>query len=353
MNKNHTSPRNSQPRTTQPAPQRQHQRGAWGLSLVIHLAALLLAGLIWQSLPQPGPSKTIRTGGIVLAQDQGSQETEYFDEQDLAAVAQGSSSAQPSNSSDNLQAQNPDSAVNESAVSLANLQLPGQERSRTSPSQVALGDPLATTKLSSQLPADRVSETFLEAERKRLQARKPVGPVGKVSLFGSEAAEGRSFVFVIDRSKSMGGQGLNALVAAQQQLQVALAGLLETHRFQIVAYNDKRVYFHPKVMVRVTQGNEARINEFFGNLLAVGGTDHEMAVLSGLRFKPDALFLLTDGGHPDLTAGQLTQIRKRAAGRTTIHTIQFGLGPLSGDTNFMQRLAQQNGGHFHYVNVRP
>ena len=180
-----------------------------------------------------------------------------------------------------------------------------------------------------------------------------MGPVGEVSLFGSEPAQGRSFVFVIDRSKSMGGKGLNALVAAQHQLQAALAGLVETHRFQIVAYHHKRVYFHPTALVRVTSGNEARVNEFFGNLLAVGGTDHAQAVLSGLRFKPDVLFLLTDGGYPDINAGQLSQIRRRASGRTTIHTIQFGLGQLSAEPSFMQRLAKQNGGHFHYVNLRP
>jgi hypothetical protein len=335
------------------APNRQRQRGAWSLSLAIHLGALILIGLIWQSMPTPVPPETVRSGGIVLAENSTNQSIEYFDEQAISQQARGSESEKQNNEADPLSATTLSPATEPGAASLSHLQLPGQQAGQQSPANVALGDPLATSKISSSLPADTISEQFLREERARLAARKPVGPIGQVSLFGSKAAQGRSFVFVIDRSKSMGGQGLNALVAAQRQLQVALAGLLETHRFQIVAYNDKRVYFHPKVMVRVTTGHESRVNEFFGNLLAVGGTDHEMAVLSGLRFKPDALFLLTDGGYPDLTAGQLTQIRKRTEGRTTIHTIQFGLGPRSEETNFMQRLAQQNGGHFHYVNVRP
>jgi len=346
-------PRNQAPDSVEPAPNRQRQRGAWGLSLAIHLGALVLIGLIWQSLPTPVPPETVRSGGIVLAENSANQSTEYFDEQDISQQARGIESEHQNNEARTLSATTLSPSTNTSAASLSNLQLPGQEAGQRSPANVALGDPLAKSKISSSLPADAISEQFLREERERLQARKPVGPIGQVSLFGSEAAQGRSFVFVIDRSKSMGGQGLNALVAAQRQFQAALAGLLETHRFQIVAYNDKRVYFHPKVMVRVTTGHESRVNEFFGNLLAVGGTDHEMAVLSGLRFKPDVLFLLTDGGYPDLTAGQLTQIRRRADGQTTIHTIQFGLGPQSEETNFMQRLAQQNGGHFHYVNVRP
>jgi len=329
----------------------QQRRGAWGLSVIIHLLALVGLGWIYSTLPTPAPSAAVRTGGIVLAQNS-SNSTEYYDEQDVSQQAKGLPTEQQRNESSLEASADLSPASSGTAVAINNIQLPGPASSQASPTNVTLGDPLADSKISSQLPGDPVSEQFLRDERARLQARKPVGPVGEVSLFGSEPAQGRSFVFVIDRSKSMGGKGLNALVAAQHQLQAALAGLVETHRFQIVAYHHKRVYFHPTALVRVTRGNESRVNEFFGNLLAVGGTDHGQAVLSGLRFKPDVLFLLTDGGHPEITAGQLVQIRRRASGRTTIHTIQFGLGQLSAEPSFMQRLAKQNGGHFHYVNLR-
>jgi len=332
---------------------RQQRRGAWGLSVIIHALALVGLGWIYSSLPTPAPSASVRTGGIVLAQNSSNNSTKYYDEQDASQQAKGLPTEQQRNESSLEQSTDLSPTSSANAVAINNIQLPGPESSQASPANVTLGDPLAESKISSRLPGDPVSEQFLQDERARLQARKPVGPVGEVSLFGSEPAQGRSFVFVIDRSKSMGGKGLNALVAAQHQLQAALAGLVETHRFQIVAYHHKRVYFHPTALVRVTSGNETRVNEFFGNLLAVGGTDHAQAVLSGLRFKPDVLFLLTDGGYPDVNAGQLSQIRRRASGRTTIHTIQFGLGQLSAEPSFMQRLAKQNGGHFHYVNLRP
>jgi len=319
---------------------------------VIHMLALVGLGWIYNSLPTPAPSASVRTGGIVLAQSSNNRSTEYYDEQDIAQQAKGLPTEQQQQESSLDPSTNLSPAATANAAAINNIQLPGPESSQAAPANVTLGDPLADSKISSRLPGDPVSEEFLQQERARLQSRKPVGPVGEVSLFGSEPAQGRSFVFVIDRSKSMGGKGLNALVAAQHQLQAALAGLVETHRFQIVAYHHKRVYFHPTALVRVTSGNESRVNEFFGNLLAVGGTDHAQAVLSGLRFKPDVLFLLTDGGHPEISAGELTQIRRRASGRTTIHTIQFGVGQQSGEPSFMQRLAKQNGGHFHYVNVR-
>jgi len=330
----------------------QQRRGAWGLSVIIHIVALVGLGWIYSSLPTPAPSASVRTGGIVLAQTSSNKSTEYYDEQDVTQQAKGLPGEQQTNESSLEQSAKLSPASNAFTATLNNIQLPGPESSQASPANVTLGDPLAESKISSRLPGDPVSEQFLREDRARLQARKPVGPVGEVSLFGSEPAQGRSFVFVIDRSKSMGGKGLNALIAARHQLQAALAGLVETHRFQIVAYHHKRVYFHPTALVHVTTGNESRVSEFFGNLLAVGGTDHAQAVLSGLRFKPDVLFLLTDGGYPDVNAGQLSQIRKRAGGRTTIHTIQFGLGQLPADPSFMQRLAKQNGGHFHYVNLR-
>ena len=345
-------PSNSYPLDSQElSTTRQHRRGAWSLSLAIHVATLTVIGWLWATRPEAGPPTSVRSGGIVLAESNSKEETEYYDEQEFNQQSRGDSGEQQSES-DTEPSKELAPPSTPSSVLLNEIQLPGEEATRVSPTNVVIGDPLKESKISSRLPGDPLSEQFLKEERARLQARQPVGPVGKVSLFGSEAAEGRSFVFVIDRSKSMGGKGLNALVGAHRQLQSALAGLQETHRFQIVVYHHKRVYFHPTTMVRVSSGNVSRVNEFFGSLLAVGGTDHHLAVLSGLRFKPDVLFLLNDGGHPAMSAGQLAQIRRRAGSRTTIHTIQFGLGPMREETSFMQRLAEQNGGHFQYVNLR-
>ena len=56
---------------------------------------------------------------------------------------------------------------------------------------------------------------FLEAFCKRNHIR-------KLSLFGSEPAVGRSFVFVIDRSSSMSSRSLGAIQLAAKELAAKL-----------------------------------------------------------------------------------------------------------------------------------
>ena len=72
-----------------------------------------------------------------------------------------------------------------------------------------------------------------------------------------------------------------------------------------------------------------------------------------MSLRPDVVFLLTDGADPYLNAAQLQQTRRLAAGRTSIHCIQFGFGPLQESDNFMMRLARQNDGGYQYVEMHP
>ncbi len=122
-----------------------------------------------------------------------------------------------------------------------------------------------------------------------------------VSLFGSAPATGRSFVFVVDRSNSMGGEGLGALALAEREFNRALTALEPTHKFQIVAYHHNRVFFGERELVAATDANKRRVSQFMRGLAAFGGTDHLMALTAALSFDPDVVFLLTDGGDPRLT----------------------------------------------------
>ena len=312
---------------------------AWALSAVVHLVLLLIIAVSWrQAASRRDNQQQQRSVGIVLAEAQDNRQIQYLDEQDIAEAAQ--SVQAPSKLLDD----EPANDLNP----LPDLQLPGIE---DLPVEGTLpGTDLAGSQLGARLPGvDDVDPNLLE---RPVRPAGPVGPVGRVSLFGSDAAAGRSFVFVIDRSKSMGGQGLNALSAAQKQLDRALAELVETHQFQVIAYHDKPVYFPNRTMAKAVPGNRQRLKEFFGGLAAFGGTNHELAVLAGLRVKPDVLFLLTDGASPELNRVQLDRVRRRSGGLTTIHCIQFGFGPLQEQTSFMQKLAAENGGQFHYVDMR-
>jgi hypothetical protein len=170
-------------------------------------------------------------------------------------------------------------------------------------------------------------------------------------VFGSGWAAGHDFVFAIDRSASMGRGGLNVLDAARGELSRALADLLPSHRFQIVAYNHQCVYLQRPRLLPATEENKAAVAPFLDSLGAFGGSGHDMALRAALAMEPDAVFLLSDGGDPYLTDIELSNLRRLAAGRASIHCIQFGRGPLGEEPLFMLRLAEENSGSYTYVDL--
>ena len=192
----------------------------------------------------------------------------------------------------------------------------------------------------------------LEAESKMLQARMPKGSPTSISVFGSGNMTGRSFVFVIDRSQSMGEQGLGVLEEAASQLQSAVDTLEENHRFQVVAYHHGTVTIGKRKLLSATKDKKKLVKEFIEGLAAFGGTEHESALISALSFKPDVIVFLTDGGYPPLNQSQQRAIKRIARAKTQIHCIQFGSGPIQNRNNFMSELALNNQGTYKYVDVR-
>ncbi|QDU94554.1 vWA domain-containing protein [Lignipirellula cremea] len=330
---------------------------AWVLSALIHMAALLLLVLVLQQAgPQGLPGEPDRPAGIVLVQQTSDQQTEYFSDEDSdtaeEAAGGAASQASESDSPDPAETPLPSAALAES-MQLAELDLPAIN-------PALLGDPnelIVTPNLrGGGRPVFETSndDAFVEAEQqaRRLRNKKPSGPPGSLSLFGGSTAVGHSFVFVIDRSRSMGGEGLGALTAAQKELQNQLARLSTTHSFEIVAYHHLPYYLGDRRLLPATGANLAKVKPFFDGLAAFGGTDHEMGILAALRLEPDVLYFLADGGDPFLNAAQLKRIHDRAAGVTTIYCIEFGFGETPEPDNFMQQLAAQNGGTYAYINMR-
>ncbi len=175
----------------------------------------------------------------------------------------------------------------------------------------------------------------------------------RVGIFGAEG-EGYKFAFVFDRSSSMDGGRRNALRAAKAQLLAALEGLEQNHQFQIIFYNERPFVFNPTgqagKLVFATDRNRAMARKFIGSITAAGGTEHEQPLLMALGMRPDVIFFLTDADEPQMTAGQLASIARKAAG-ITIHTIEFGYGPQQDANNFLVRLARQNGGKHTYIDI--
>jgi len=336
---------------TTPNMARRVSMPAWLMSLVLHLLLLILLGLTVGSAATSAPEEPTREVGIVLAHRQSSERFAYDDETEESPqeAAQDAAMASSAGEADGDQA--PTGPSDPSSLLLPDVQLPGSASTVGSPDDILVHDLQLHGGGRRPILPGLGDEEILAEEAARRAARPSLGPETQVSLFGSAGAVGHSFVFVIDRSKSMGGSGLNALSAARVELSRALTNLKPNHRFQIIGYHHKCVYYNTTRLTSANEDNVAGVSEFIDRLAAFGSTSHEMALRAALAMEPDAVFLLTDGGDPHLNDIQLANIHKLAAPRATIHCIQFGFGVRDEDDNFMMRLARQNGGGYTYVNM--
>lgn len=317
---------------------------AWLLSLAIHLCVLIGGALlVTGQRPVVGVAEADRQVAVVLAK-RSAERTDYFndsDSSDMPAVAAAAGGGSTSGSAipDGPPPPLPDISlpqapgalpVGEGIVGVAAPGLPGKRASILP----GLGDAEA---IAADLAIPREAE--------------PTGPTAKLSLFGSAAAQGRSFVFVIDRSQSMGGSGLGAIQAAAGELKKQLSALGDEQTFQVVAYNQSAIYFSEGGLAPASEGNKQRLVKFLEDLAAYGQTEHTRGLLAAARLKPEVIFLFTDGGDPAMTLAQVRTVREATRGRASIHCLHFGRGrPPEGET-FLHRLAAENRGSYTYIDM--
>jgi len=321
-----------------------------GMSFLTHLflvTILILLGY-FSSNPSQSDDGILRRVGIVLTVQNDNEETEYLDETDL-----------PSESSDAqaLEQQTEPSSTPPPALAAESKQpdrpeLPGFESSPDATmdaTQMAEVPSTSTSASHYELSAEDLK--LIESEQRLLKARAPKGDPVKISVFGSGGMTGRSFVFVIDRSHSMGSQGLGVIAAARKELTGAINQLEPHHMFQIVGYHEHTHTMSSRNLLLATKKNKLAVPDHIGSMSAFGATNHENGMIAALAFKPDVIVLMTDGGFPVLGSGDLKMIKKLAPKGCEIHCIQFGIGPLQITQNFMTRMAEQNEGTFRYIDV--
>ncbi|MEX2026544.1 MAG: hypothetical protein WEH44_04570 [Pirellulaceae bacterium] len=328
-----------------PTPSAKRQIPAWLLSLAFHLIILLAGALLLRgtSLP-PASHEPPRPGAIVLAHLSSQSPPQYFSEEETPSKLPEDSGTETVAADMPAPASPPGSefSLPSAAVAAADAQLL-VVRPAVNPSR-------GKSRFGGMSAADVAA--ILAEEAARAKPAGPTGPKAKLSLFGSAEAEGRSFVFLIDRSQSMGHRGLGAIAAAAKELAASIDRLSPEQKFQVIAYNQKADSLGGRELLAATPENKRRLIEFVQTTVAVGATEHEMGLFAALRYKPDVIFLLTDAGDPLLGAGQLRAIRTAAAGRTAIHCLHFGAGPPSGEKNFLERLAEGNDGSYVYIDMR-
>jgi hypothetical protein len=183
---------------------------------------------------------------------------------------------------------------------------------------------LAAAMIGNACAEDRTPSTADPSPQQQLQSlgfspAPPEGGKARISLFGV-VGEGYKFVYVFDRSGSMGGSGRNALRAVKGELLQSLKTLDTVHQFQIISYNERPALFNPTGtpgrLAFATEQNKQRVLRFLDSITANGGTAHEDALRLAIRLQPDVIFFLTDGDDPKLTPAQLAKIRHLAATAT-------------------------------------
>ena len=299
----------------------------WLASLLFHAALVVLLGITLHIAPRGNSGEHVRSVGVVLKQHS-TEQGDYFEgESDL--------------SHDNAAAQSQSTA----SGSLLDDALPGaaQQALPASLDALGLGNPEGGGVTGAGGLLDSIGGSKLPSRGR--------GKAGVFNTFG----EGYKFVYVFDRSGSMGGSGYNALNLAKTELLASLQSLGDLHQFQIIFYNE-----HPSLfpgagqsgrLVFANAANKVQATKFVRGITADGGTQHEDALLMALNLRPDVIFFLTDADRPELNPGQLQKIAARNRGGAVINAIEFGIGPSLGDENFLMRLARQNGGSYSYVDI--
>jgi hypothetical protein len=331
---------------------------AWSFSLATHLATLLalwlLLAIAWptpESLPRERRAFIVLRPRNVAASVSNSPEPVRQDDVALnvATPPPEGFDASLTPSSDSVLPANAIPHQAGSSISLPRL-----------PDELGAGSQVVTTLRPAvgpngrpKLPFAMIDEAAVLAEDAKIPRKVvPTGPTAVLDMFGA-AAEGRSFVFVIDRSQSMGGDGLGGIAAVAKQFEANLAALSADQRIQVVAYNESIAYFQRRGLLPATEENQRALATYVERLAAFGPTEHEHGLLAALTLEPEVIYLFTDGGDPHLKPGQIASIRERAAeSSTSVHVIHFSrdLGEIPAN-HFLRRLAAENGGT--YVLVRP
>jgi hypothetical protein len=298
----------------------QH-RIAWACSTSLHLALLLALLLVVRQRAAGTLPETARNVSVAMVKIDG-DERRFFDEG--GELSDGNPAA-------------PD----------VNAWLPTEEELA-----VDVSGQLPDVSGAGALPAGEVG---LSSEAAATPGRDRFGESGSTitSVFGVRG-EGARFVYVFDRSGSMGGFGGLPLRAAKHELLASLKDLQPHHQFQIVFYDDGVELFNPLGgRAQLVWADEAGRNlaaAFVQSIDPDGGTNHLQPLHLALNMRPDVIFLLTDADQPPMTSAQLKSVRRRNTG-ATIHAIQFGVGPPSSSQNFLSRLAAQNGGQYRYIDI--
>lgn len=166
--------------------------------------------------------------------------------------------------------------------------------------------------------------------------------------FGELHGKGKRFVYVLDRSKSMGWPDNLPIEYAAREAQASIGSLdpeKGAQKFQLVLYNEKAGPFDGgKRLLDVTPANRNRAIASLREISPEGGTDPLAALECAIRLAPDVIFFLTDA-EEEISPMVLARIRElcRQGRVSQIHVMEFR-NPKGKKLKSYQKLAEQNHG---------
>ena len=307
---------------------------SWLVSITFHALLLILIGLRWTAVPRGAAVEGDRDVGVVLKRVDEQGETFFQSESDATVAATSREAGATSDVPASIVG--PASPVDASAALPQSKPLIGLGSSGASPPSGASG-----------LTQGSGGST------------RGVGKAGaaRTRVYGLEG-EGFKFVYVFDRSASMGNERYSPLLAAKAELLQSLSSLSDLHQFQIIFFNHEPKSFAlsglavqgpAQRLAFATEGNRQQARRFVESITADGGTEYLPALDLALGMGPDVVFFLTDAGTP-MSEGQIGHITSRNRNAAVLHIIEFGEGPATSQSTLMQ-LARQNHGRYLYVDI--
>jgi Ca-activated chloride channel family protein len=174
--------------------------------------------------------------------------------------------------------------------------------------------------------------------------------LGPATTFFQVPAQGRSVVYVVDHSSSMGTNGRMEL--ARRELLASLERLPESSSFQVIAYNRAvsplRLDGGGRLVSATTEHKRIAVQLLLA-LAPEGATDHLPALKQALALQPDVIYFLTDAD--DLRPEQVRALTQLNRGRTSIHTIEMNTSNARRADMPLHILARENRGVYRAVGV--
>ncbi len=168
---------------------------------------------------------------------------------------------------------------------------------------------------------------------------------GKSAEFFGIKSSGRRFVYVIDRSGSMAA-GDGRFLKANKELLMSALRLTSRQQFFVCYFNVGQPLTMGGGFVKASRNGKQKLANWMVSVSPSGGTEPSVSLENAVRMKPDAVFLLTDGGFDGAALQRLRQINPPGKKQVSVNTVAFV--SRAGEQQLKQ-IASENRGDYRFV----